>query len=241
MLARKRNQIIAMLITAVMVLTLVPPMQLNAMQLFVLDINESKITLEVENGDSGTLNSTPVEGSTVNLLGSDALAFAQNYARGAINKYYTRYDNKYVPAAFEVTCDKKEYATLYTLKLDTKPDLSTAKTYTSDTNSFKVLDLFNGTDYYYEVTTNELNLKYSTGIIKVSTAQLPRTLYIDSIGNTRDLGGCYTVDGKYRMKQGIIYRGANVDKISAVGKQKMLDELKIKTDLSWQEIIYFKR
>ncbi|MBR5941928.1 MAG: tyrosine-protein phosphatase, partial [Clostridia bacterium] len=57
-----------------------------------------------------------------------------------------------------------------------------------------------------------------------------RTLWIEGVSNTRDLGGWKTADGKQRVKYGIAYRGAKFDDITPAGKQAILD-LGLKTDV----------
>ena len=62
----------------------------------------------------------------------------------------------------------------------------------------------------------------------VNTAAMPRTITVPDTLNTRDVGGYFTVDGKYQVKQGMIYRGA---KIGASGVDTLLNTYGIKTDL----------
>ncbi|MBR5769335.1 MAG: tyrosine-protein phosphatase, partial [Clostridia bacterium] len=57
-----------------------------------------------------------------------------------------------------------------------------------------------------------------------------RTLLIDGVTNTRDLGGWKTVDGKYRVRYGVAYRGAELEGITAEGLEATRF-LGIKTDV----------
>jgi hypothetical protein len=67
------------------------------------------------------------------------------------------------------------------------------------------------------------------------TADVPRTVYIEGVTNTRDIGGRYVLGGQYQVKQGMVYRGAEVDRelgaITEEGRRVMLHDLGIKTDL----------
>jgi hypothetical protein len=54
---------------------------------------------------------------------------------------------------------------------------------------------------------------------------------VKNVSNTRDIGGYYTTDGKYRVRQGMVYRGANADGIYPVDRELMISKYGIKTDL----------
>ena len=62
----------------------------------------------------------------------------------------------------------------------------------------------------------------------VSTA--PRNLGVDGVTNCRDLGGWKTRDGVV-LKQGVLFRSANFNNVTADGKKVLLDDLGIKTEI----------
>ena len=174
---------------------------------------------------------TPTNGETVPLLSGDIYEFCTHYKKGAINDYYKRYATKYLPAPLTIEWETISGATSYAVRLGTKSDLTDSKKYVVLENKLEVEDLFANTTYYYQVTTQVGDTYYSSEIIKITTADLPRTIYVDSIGNTRDFGGRQTEDKKYRVKQGMIYRGENVDKVSDEGKDKLVKFYGIKSDM----------
>ena len=197
-----------------------------------LVISMAFIPSEVQiSAETFNIVSAPADGSTVDLLNGDDLEFALHYNKSSIDKYYSRYSNKYYPAPYTISWNEVPGAENYNVIIGTNKDLSGAKGYTVKGTTLEIEDLLMGTDYYYKVETTVGGQEYSTGVIATKTSLIPRTIRVDSIGNTRDFGGCFTIDKKYRVKQGIIYRGANVDKISSAGKDKLVKTYGIKTDL----------
>ena len=177
------------------------------------------------------INPTPEQGATVNLLEGDPLEFATHYSKGAINKYYEKGVDKYAPAPLVIEWEKVNGATSYKVKLSENETMTDPKEFITFETKVTIEDLFSATDYYYQVSTEVDDTLYMSDVIKITTADIPRTISVDSVTNTRDFGGRRTIDKKYRVKQGIIYRGANVDEISSEGKRKMVETYGIKTDL----------
>ena len=90
---------------------------------------------------------------------------------------------------------------------------------------------YTGVDYYWQViaTKNDDSLVYSD-IFNFTTANLPRTVYIDGVSNTRDLGGNVGLGGK-RMLEGLVYRGMHLEGISTAGENEFKNNLGIKAEL----------
>ena len=109
-------------------------------------------------------------------------------------------------------------------------DLSDARVYVTAGNSVHIDDTLVNTDYYWQVRAVFEDSSVLSGIFKLHTAHDFRTFGIPGVSNTRDLGG-YSVKGGKKMRQGMIFRGANVDGAGAAAKHIMLDELGIRTDL----------
>ncbi len=104
-------------------------------------------------------------------------------------------------------------------------DFSNAKEYTVQGTELSLQNLLVDTWYVWQV---EGGGSVSGGVFY--TADTVRTLSIDGVTNTRDLGGWKTIDGKYRVKYGVAYRGAKFDDFTEAGKQAIID-LGIKTDV----------
>ena len=87
-----------------------------------------------------------------------------------------------------------------------------------------------GTDYYWQViaVTNSGDRIYSP-IFNFTTADTLRTVTIDGVSNTRDIGGYETAYGY--VKQGLVYRSARLESITEEGMETLKNGLGIKTDL----------
>ena len=113
--------------------------------------------------------------------------------------------------------------------------MSGATSYGTPTNSIDVGELNPGQKYYYKVTCKTSAGNYDSGVKSFTTTNLPKTLRIDSVGNTRDLGGQYVNGGKQRVRFGRVIRGANVNDISEEGKQLLRQRYGIKFDLDLRD------
>ena len=114
----------------------------------------------------------------------------------------------------------------YTVLLADNRALTGAKTYTVAEPTLSIQNLMVNTDYYWAVEVNGARSEVG----RFHTENTLRTLWIEGVSNTRDLGGWKTADGKQRVKYGVAYRGAKFDDITAAGKQAILD-LGLKTDV----------
>ncbi|MBQ6552958.1 MAG: tyrosine-protein phosphatase [Clostridia bacterium] len=104
-------------------------------------------------------------------------------------------------------------------------DFSNAKEYTVQGTELSLQNLLVDTWYVWQV---EGGGSVSSGVFY--TADTVRTLSIDGVTNTRDLGGWKTIDGKYRIRYGVAYRGAEMEGVTADGIAAAAD-LGIKTDV----------
>ena len=123
---------------------------------------------------------------------------------------------------------KKSYTILLTHEVDREtgvPDFKNAKSYVAHGTELKIQNLLVDTDYYWMIDGGG---EYAGGVFH--TADTVRTLSIDGVTNTRDLGGWKTIDGKYRIRYGVAYRGAEMEGVTAEGIAAAAD-LGIKTDV----------
>ncbi|MBO5736839.1 MAG: tyrosine-protein phosphatase, partial [Clostridia bacterium] len=93
--------------------------------------------------------------------------------------------------------------------------------------------LYSGTDYYWQVIANNAVGKTYSNIFEFSTKAGTRTIDLDGVSNTRDVGGYATPNGT--TAQGLIYRTARLDDVTEEGKATAA-KLGIKTDLDLRSV-----
>ncbi len=185
------------------------------------------------------------QGRTIALLGGDIYLFASNYTKCcgvnyAVNDFKV---DRYSPKAAKLTWEnQRDGALYYTVKVGDDKELSNADSYVVSDTSIEIEYLYAAKQYYYQIYAHYENDEVlKSRVFDFRTADLPRTVFVEGVSNTRDLGGRLTVDGKHRVKQGIVYRGGELEKgwgkITEEGKRVMVQELGIRTDLDLRDHI----
>lgn len=137
-----------------------------------------------------------------------------------------------IPVRFEWDApDEEEYFIVY---ISQNKDMNNADSYLVN-DKFLIIDcLFTGTTYYWQIDAVYKEETIRSVIFEFSTADSPRTINIDGVSNTRDIGGLPAAEG-YRIKQGMVYRGGKLEDITEAGKKFFIEEIGIKTDLDLRE------
>lgn len=183
------------------------------------------------------ITSRPADGELVTLLEGDIYTITSCYTQGITDQYFTKEDC-FEPKDIIITWDCIEDGAIsYNLKIGTKADLSDAQIYETTERNYAVNNLYANTHYYYQVEAVWFNKTVKSRIFDFVTADLPRTIAVDGVSNTRDIGGYVTEDGKHRVRQGMVYRGAAADNITTAGKETLLETLGVKTDLDLRGIL----
>ena len=176
------------------------------------------------------ITATPSNGEVVSILEGDIHSVVSSYTRGITDRYYTKTDC-FAPKDVVITWDcMEDGATSYHLKIGTKEDLSDAKCYETTERSFSINHLYADTHYYYQIEAVWFNKTVKSKIFDFVTEKSVRTIAVEGVSNTRDIGGKITTSGK-KVKQGMAFRGAYLDEIKPAGKVKALETYGIKTDL----------
>ena len=95
---------------------------------------------------------------------------------------------------------------------------------------------YSGTEYYWQViaTKQDDSLVYSD-IFNFTSANLPRTVLIEGVSNTRDIGGNVGLNNK-KVKEGLVYRGMGLEAITTNGENEFKNQLGIKTEVDLRGI-----
>ena len=97
-------------------------------------------------------------------------------------------------------------------------------------NRYEAYNFESGATYYWRVT----NPREQSEVFSFRTQDVsPRFMYFDGTTNVRDIGGYVTDEGK-RIKQSLVFRGAELDMHSVVsecGRKTMREVFGIKTDI----------
>lgn len=189
-----------------------------------------------------TITAMPKENEMVDLLQGNFLEFSANYQKLLSKQYLPKNfgpgnvarEDDYEPKSVTLSWTSEKNVLYYTVKLSRNADLSDSTSYITLDNTLDVPDLFMGTKYYYQVIARFEDKTVKSRIFKFETSYLPRTVLVDGVSNTRDMGGYYTEDGKYRVRQGMVYRGGRLDNITESGKNKLLHVYGIKTDIGFR-------
>ena len=174
---------------------------------------------------------SPSNNETVSLVNSEVEKFLKGYALGkglSVAEIRTEDAAASVPVTLSWECDKDN--TGYTVIYTTKQDFSDAVSIETVETVVQLEDLYVSTLYYWQVVTHTAKKDYYSAVFCFKTADTPRLISLKGVTNTRDVGGYLTVDGQYRFKQGMVYRGARLNDITEDGINKAHNIYKIKTD-----------
>ena len=87
-----------------------------------------------------------------------------------------------------------------------------------------------GITYYWQVIATKVGGdKVYSSIFDFNVADSLRTVTVEGVSNTRDIGGYQTAYGY--VKQGLVYRSARLESITAAGLYTLKNQLGVKTDL----------
>ena len=122
-------------------------------------------------------------------------------------------------------------------------NFETSVTYTSKSNSIDIYNLKIDTEYHYKIAGVYGSQEIVSDVYNFTTSDLGlRNINISTLSNIRDIGGMKT-DGDYKIKQGLLYRCAELNEsytkttlISKNDKSILLNDLKIKSEIDLRKV-----
>ncbi len=174
---------------------------------------------------------SPTNGSTVKLANNDIYNWYNSYTQvPSHSEAYYQHKDLFHPIPLTLTWEAQRPAEYYRVTVSSNSDLSNGENYVLTSPSLTLSELFVGTQYYWQIDAVYGNRTVRSDVYTFTTAMSPRTVKIEGVSNTRDFGGYSTAFG-YRVKQGMFYRGGQLEDITPAGRDYILNTLGIKTDL----------
>ena len=91
-------------------------------------------------------------------------------------------------------------------------------------------NLYTDMTYYWKVEAAYSNGTVTSDVFTFTTADTIRVVLMEGVSNTRDMGG-QKISENTTIKQGLIYRGGNMNEMTAEGFEQAIQDLGIKTEL----------
>jgi len=177
---------------------------------------------------------SPADNGTAVLANAVVAEFSEEYkvfdSENYVDATSSVKKDLYAPTGVMLEWSCKQEAEEYTVSVSFSQDMTDAAEYTAEDTTLKLNDLFVATDYFWQVEAQTAEGAIQSDVFRFTTAQTPRTIFVEGVSNTRDIGGYTAADGK-RVKQGIVYRGGKLDDITSGGKAQLLNGYGIRTDL----------
>lgn len=176
---------------------------------------------------------SPEDGKTLNIANDVVARVTKNYKAGAFAEYQNGTD-KYAGKSVKLRFAVKGNPAPYTVRLSLNSDMSEAEEYRTENGELELYDLYTGAKYYWTISAETDGTEKTSRVYGFETDKTPRTIALDGISNTRDIGGYAAENGK-RIREGLIYRGANVDGASDAAVKKAKEVYGIKAELDLRE------
>jgi hypothetical protein len=174
---------------------------------------------------------TPSVGSTFSLANSRIRSWYETYDYTVTDTdQHWLGEDIFLPEVPFFTWSVGEAAQYYKLYISASEDFASYQCYLTAAPELSVEHLYTGHTYYWFVDAVYDGYTVRSEVFSFFTQHTPRTVDIDGVSNSRDIGGYITVDGM-RIRQGLVYRSAKLDDITEAGRYTLLSVLGVKTDL----------
>ena len=172
---------------------------------------------------------SPTHGATVCVANAKVQEFVSNYTAIGMSKAYIGSGDIYAPLPITLKWEDVG-ADAYRVRLATSADFADSQVVLTAANEASFHNPFTGTRYYWQVEALYADRTDASAIFTFKTAKTPRTVYIEGVPNSRDIGG-YAVSDNAVVRQGMIYRSGYLHKITEAGIYEAREMLGIKCEL----------
>ncbi len=187
-----------------------------------------------------TIDTTFKRGKEVAILSEKWMQFYEAYKvskdYSVVNNYYEKGVENTKPIVVNLTWSNSDSDCMYyVLCLSKNMDMSDAEEFFTQDPTYSFNNLYAGTTYYFQVRAYYKDYTIISRKFDFKTVDFIRTIDIEGVQNARDIGNKYTADGTKRIKQGIVYRSANLNLVTENGKDQAINGYGIKSDLDLRE------
>lgn len=175
----------------------------------------------------------PGTGEVVSLLTDEMTAWLAKYKPAKLDKIWD-FTEKCEPVPLLLSWEDDGGALYSHVLVADNAGMENAETYLVAGNSLLLEDLYSGQKYYWQIISEREDKTVRSAVFGFETLYAPRTVAVDGVSNIRDMGG-YLTEGGRRMKRGIVYRGADLTRVTEAGIDKMVRVYGIKTELDLRE------
>ncbi|WP_161971045.1 tyrosine-protein phosphatase [Candidatus Borkfalkia ceftriaxoniphila] len=174
----------------------------------------------------------PKNGGMATLANPQVKAFIAEYVPFSSQFFNKEAVDCFANAPDVISWKCKEIATYYTVRISEYEDMRKVDSYlVNETQLSLPAEYFHlGKKYFWDVTAPAGTAFIRSEMFSFTVDHAPRSVSIDGVSNTRDLGGKIGLGGKL-VKQDKVYRGAKLDDISETGRERAKNVYKIRTDL----------
>lgn len=187
---------------------------------------------------------TPISPKTdeyVFLTNDEMTEWIKNYSYSS-SWPYAGYGDHFAPKeSITLSWANKNQADYYILLIDDDIKMQSPNSYVVSGLEKTLTDLYVSCDYYWRVISYKDGVEKDVSkVFHFTTACTPRTILIDGVSNTRDLGGYMTTFGK-KVKQGMVFRCGAPESITALGKDQAVYKYGIKTEIDLRNTLPYQR
>ena len=162
------------------------------------------------------------QGSVISIVPEKIKAFMKltGFLPEDVEAYCDWHGENYYPVELIISSDAYKEGTLALTD-----NYGGCRNFTLNSGKTTITNLLCGADYSLTLLDTGETLDFST------ESDYPRLLRLESTDNTRDMGGKISADGRLRMKQGMVYRGANLRNVSEEDIRTLVSDLGLVTEL----------